>query len=321
MRALLPPVVGPVAETLATSGPDAAAATFHRLAAAEPAEFDLDDDGFDGRRVGSDRAAPHEPGLAPPASVDRVASGLIRCLDDDRLGPSGRRASRPGEEPPPTRPRPRPRERRRRADHEQPPVGMTGEVQSRARGRAYARRVQEFVTATGLAAALDAAGDPEDAVSLQRYFKTGPGEYGEGDVFIGVRVPAVRALARQARSMPVDQAFELLGSAVHEHRLAALLVLVERFVSASRARTGTMPCVRSCTRATWWRSPSDRSTTGTSSTRDRAPLEAGALRTPRAPPRTVPPRGPDDREGLGTGACPDGPGTGPNRVVRAPARA
>ena len=93
------------------------------------------------------------------------------------------------------------------------------------------------MTSTELAAALDAAGDPEDAVFLQRYFKTGPGEYGEGDVFIGVRVPAVRALARQARSMPVDQAFELLGSAVHEHRLAALLVLVERFVSASRART------------------------------------------------------------------------------------
>jgi 3-methyladenine DNA glycosylase AlkD len=97
--------------------------------------------------------------------------------------------------------------------------------------------VQGFETSTELAAALDAAGDPEDAVFLQRYFKTGPGEYGEGDVFIGVRVPAVRALARQSRSMPVDQAFELLGSAVHEHRLAALLVLVERFVSASRART------------------------------------------------------------------------------------
>jgi hypothetical protein len=46
MRALLPPVVGPVAETLTTSGPDAAAAAFHRLAAAEPAEFDLDDEGF-----------------------------------------------------------------------------------------------------------------------------------------------------------------------------------------------------------------------------------------------------------------------------------
>ena len=46
MRALLPRVVGPVAETLATSGPDAAAAAFHRLAAAKPAAFDLDDDGF-----------------------------------------------------------------------------------------------------------------------------------------------------------------------------------------------------------------------------------------------------------------------------------
>jgi CubicO group peptidase (beta-lactamase class C family) len=46
MRALLPPVVGPVAETLTTSGPDAAKAAFHRLAAIEPAEFDLDDEGF-----------------------------------------------------------------------------------------------------------------------------------------------------------------------------------------------------------------------------------------------------------------------------------
>ena len=46
LRAALPPVVGPVAETLATSGPDAAVATFRRLAALEPAEFDLDDEGF-----------------------------------------------------------------------------------------------------------------------------------------------------------------------------------------------------------------------------------------------------------------------------------
>jgi CubicO group peptidase (beta-lactamase class C family) len=46
LRALLPPVVGPVAETLTTSGPDAAKAVFHRLAAAEPVEFDLDDEEF-----------------------------------------------------------------------------------------------------------------------------------------------------------------------------------------------------------------------------------------------------------------------------------
>ncbi len=53
MRALLPPVVGPVAETLARSGPDAAAATFHRLAATEPAEFDLDDGRFIGAVCGA----------------------------------------------------------------------------------------------------------------------------------------------------------------------------------------------------------------------------------------------------------------------------
>jgi hypothetical protein len=46
MRALLPPIVGPIAGALDASGPDAAVAAFHRLAAAEPAEFDLDDDGF-----------------------------------------------------------------------------------------------------------------------------------------------------------------------------------------------------------------------------------------------------------------------------------
>ncbi len=47
LRAMLPPVVGPVAETLATSGPDAAKAMYHRLAAADPAEFDLEDDEFE----------------------------------------------------------------------------------------------------------------------------------------------------------------------------------------------------------------------------------------------------------------------------------
>ena len=139
MRALLPSVVGPVVESLTTSGPEAAEATFHRLAALVPAELDLDDEVLRRRRVGSDRAAPHGNGLAPPPRVDRGASGLIRCLDDDRMGPSGRRAARPGEEPPPTRPRPRPRERRRRTDPEQPPVGLTREVRCRLLGWRRAR--------------------------------------------------------------------------------------------------------------------------------------------------------------------------------------
>lgn len=92
-------------------------------------------------------------------------------------------------------------------------------------------------TAAALAAAVDAAGDPEDAASLQRFFRTGPGEYGAGDVFVGVRVPVVRALAARAAGMPPGEASALLTSHVHEHRLAALVVLVDRFKRASRART------------------------------------------------------------------------------------
>ena len=120
--------------------------------------------------------------------------------------------------------------------HAQPPVGAGLVLDARGVAFAYAPPVQGFVTSSELAAALDAAGRPEDATVQQRYFKTGPGEYGEGDVFIGVRVPTVRALVRQSRSMPVDHAFELLNSSVHEHRLAALLVLVDRFLLASRGR-------------------------------------------------------------------------------------
>ena len=71
--------------------------------------------------------------------------------------------------------------------------------------------------------------DPRDAEVLQRFFKTGPGEYGEGDRFLGVRVPRLRALAREFRSMPREQVLALLRSAWHEERLLALLLLVEQY--------------------------------------------------------------------------------------------
>ena len=92
-------------------------------------------------------------------------------------------------------------------------------------------------TASALAAAIDAAGDAEDARFLQRFFKTGPGEYGEGDDFVGVRVPATRAIVRRFERMPLAEASALLDSPVHEHRLAALLVMVRQFRVASAART------------------------------------------------------------------------------------
>ncbi|WP_424807945.1 DNA alkylation repair protein [Rhodococcus sp. 27YEA15] len=83
---------------------------------------------------------------------------------------------------------------------------------------------------------LTALADAADALHLQRYFKTGPGEYGEGDVFIGVRVPKIRAVIKQHPDLALDEIRVLLESEVHEHRAAGLLVLVAQFDGVSRAR-------------------------------------------------------------------------------------
>lgn len=82
--------------------------------------------------------------------------------------------------------------------------------------------------------ALAECADPDDAVHLQRFFKTGPGEYAEGDVFLGVRVPATRRVATAFVDLPLPEVDVLLDSEVHEHRLAGLLILVGRFERASR---------------------------------------------------------------------------------------
>ncbi|WP_228805871.1 DNA alkylation repair protein [Nocardia cyriacigeorgica] len=79
--------------------------------------------------------------------------------------------------------------------------------------------------------------DPADAVHLQRFFKTGPGEYGEGDVFIGVRVPATRTVAKRFAALALTEIDELLDSPVHEERLAGLIILNTRFERASKPRT------------------------------------------------------------------------------------
>ena len=67
---------------------------------------------------------------------------------------------------------------------------------------------------------------PEVAAGSARFFKAGPGQYGEGDQFIGVRVPVIRQVAREFRAMPLSEVDRLLQSPVHEARLLALLVLV-----------------------------------------------------------------------------------------------
>jgi 3-methyladenine DNA glycosylase AlkD len=73
------------------------------------------------------------------------------------------------------------------------------------------------------------AGNPKDAVFLQRFFKTGPGQYGERDVFLGIRVPASRALARRFADLSLDDIEKLMHDKYHEARLLALILLVGRY--------------------------------------------------------------------------------------------
>ena len=91
-------------------------------------------------------------------------------------------------------------------------------------------------TAAEVKEALAEVSDVEDAAFLQRFFKTGPGQYGEGDVFIGVRVPATRAVVKRFKDLPLEEIDTLLDSEVHEHRLAGLIILNGLFDVASRAR-------------------------------------------------------------------------------------
>ncbi|MFC9996221.1 DNA alkylation repair protein [Nocardia sp. NPDC127526] len=92
------------------------------------------------------------------------------------------------------------------------------------------------LTAAAVRAELAKVADAADAIHLQRFFKTGPGEYGEGDVFIGVRVPQTRKVAKAFAGIALPEIDELLDSEVHEHRLAGLVLLNDRMAKASRKR-------------------------------------------------------------------------------------
>jgi 3-methyladenine DNA glycosylase AlkD len=89
--------------------------------------------------------------------------------------------------------------------------------------------------ATSVRAALAAAARPDKVAALARFFKTGKGEYAEGDVFLGVTVPKQRAIAKTFRELPLAEAAKLLASKVHEERLTALFILVDRFERGDNA--------------------------------------------------------------------------------------
>lgn len=80
--------------------------------------------------------------------------------------------------------------------------------------------------------ALRRMGDPERAAGAHRFFKTGRGEYGEGDQFLGVPVPATRSLLRSSDTLREADVLGLLRSKWHEERLLALLILVRRLGKA-----------------------------------------------------------------------------------------
>jgi 3-methyladenine DNA glycosylase AlkD len=84
-------------------------------------------------------------------------------------------------------------------------------------------------TAAAISRKLRKHADPSSVEILQRFFKTGPGQYGEGDRFIGVKVPGVRAVCRECRGAPLEAIETLLRSSIHEERTLALLMLVDAF--------------------------------------------------------------------------------------------
>jgi 3-methyladenine DNA glycosylase AlkD len=81
---------------------------------------------------------------------------------------------------------------------------------------------------------MSLAGNPEIAKSSSWFFKTGPGEYGEGDLFIGIRVPVQRKIAKKYQNLELLDLKKLLYSQIHEHRLTALLILVMKYQKATK---------------------------------------------------------------------------------------
>lgn len=87
--------------------------------------------------------------------------------------------------------------------------------------------------ATDIRRELQNLADPKKAMTLQRFFKTGPGQYGEGDAFLGITVPQSRQVAKKYLGLSFQEVNVLLDSSIHEERLVALLILVYKYAHAS----------------------------------------------------------------------------------------
>ena len=74
--------------------------------------------------------------------------------------------------------------------------------------------------------------NPQKAIGVARFFKTGKGEYGEGDIFLGITVPQIRIVAKQCKDLSLKEIQKLLQSKIHEERLLGLIILVNQFKKA-----------------------------------------------------------------------------------------
>ncbi len=81
---------------------------------------------------------------------------------------------------------------------------------------------------------LQEASNLKQAELLQRFFKTGKGQYGEGDIFLGIKVPVQRKVAKKYTELNLSEIQELLNNKIHEYRLVALLILIDKFKKAKK---------------------------------------------------------------------------------------
>lgn len=88
------------------------------------------------------------------------------------------------------------------------------------------------MTAAEVKQALAAVASKDKALNNAWFFKAAPGEYGEGDKFIGVTVPNQRKVAKKYKTLPLDELVKLAKSPIHEHRLTSVMIMVDQFENA-----------------------------------------------------------------------------------------